>query len=1027
MKILAVRGKNLASLEDEFEIDFTKEPLKSAGIFVITGNTGSGKSTLLDALCLALFDNTPRTSRAGENVSVVDVKDKTINQKDSRTILRRGASEGYAEVDFVSLGGETFRSTWSVKRARNKVDGSMQNTEIRLVNLSSDAEMPGRKTELLVKISELIGLTFDQFTRSVLLAQGDFAAFLKAKQSEKAELLEKLTGTEIYSRISATIYEKSKEAERNHQLLKEQIQGVELLSDEQIETLTSENKSVEKELLTIKSESDLLSRKIKWITDAETLQNNVLQAEKALIDTQKAIEEAKPRYDYMARIEIVREISDVFNDRKNTEKQLEENRLNLEKKKSEYESDTKTLMQAETNYAVFREDAEKLNREIDRIEPEVIKARALDVQITGAEVNAKDAENELKSVQSSNEQIAGRIQTTEKEIEDAKIRKENLSRWFEAHHAYRNIVPKADLIIALLDDVKTTEEQIASNRIGRKNNESGLKREAEKAAELKQESERLNKLLPAEIFELRTKLKDGTPCPVCGSLFHPMRDSIDEQSLAETELNKAKESVSKETAFLTENMNKRSVEIARLNALIETGETRLADARTKIKDYLSDLLPRREDFEPEEMRLTLKNTAEQWAKNTADAVKTAGIIDTKSTLLQSEQNNWKEAEKNTAIKKKKHADSVEILQKLQNERTQLLSGKSVDEVSARYAEQKKETAEKLKQASDLTTALETKQKTLKGIITQLTDETERLDRRCASLRVTIENWLNEKNDPYIREQLSELLTKDNRQLETEKQFLSDLKNKATIAEATLAERNHRLNNHKKAETRPESDEETIAVLSETIDEKNAKTEQNTKRLAEINVAFIAHHKGKEKIKRFEKELIEKEKLSENWKKLNDLLGSANGSKFKEMAQGYTLDALLGYANKHLNELSPRYKLQRIPDTLALQVVDSDMLEEIRTVHSLSGGESFLLSLSLALGLSSLSSDRMHVESLFIDEGFGALDIDTLRIAMDALERLQMQGRKIGVISHVAEMTERIVTRIEVVKMVNGRSRVVVGG
>lgn len=123
MKILAIRGKNLASLEGEFEIDFTTEPLKSAGIFAITGSTGAGKSTLLDALCLALFDDTPRTSRAKENIAIPDVRDKFINQKDCRTVLRRGTGEGYAEVDFLSLGGEKFRSRWMVKRARGRADG----------------------------------------------------------------------------------------------------------------------------------------------------------------------------------------------------------------------------------------------------------------------------------------------------------------------------------------------------------------------------------------------------------------------------------------------------------------------------------------------------------------------------------------------------------------------------------------------------------------------------------------------------------------------------------------------------------------------------------------------------------------------------------------------------------------------------------------------------------------------------------------------------------------------------------------
>ena len=168
-------------------------------------------------------------------------------------------------------------------------------------------------------------------------------------------------------------------------------------------------------------------------------------------------------------------------------------------------------------------------------------------------------------------------------------------------------------------------------------------------------------------------------------------------------------------------------------------------------------------------------------------------------------------------------------------------------------------------------------------------------------------------------------------------------------------------------------------------------------------------------------------VSDRWAKLNELAGSADGAKFRRIAQGYTLDVLLNYANIQLRGLTHRYRLERVPDTLALQVIDQDMCDEVRTVHTLSGGESFLVSLALALGLSALSSNRMKVESLFIDEGFGSLDTDTLRVAMDALENLRTQGRKIGVISHVQEMTERIPVQIKVKRSNNGRSILSVQG
>jgi exonuclease SbcC len=168
-------------------------------------------------------------------------------------------------------------------------------------------------------------------------------------------------------------------------------------------------------------------------------------------------------------------------------------------------------------------------------------------------------------------------------------------------------------------------------------------------------------------------------------------------------------------------------------------------------------------------------------------------------------------------------------------------------------------------------------------------------------------------------------------------------------------------------------------------------------------------------------------IEDRWARLAELIGSADGKKFRNYAQQFTLDVLLGYANAHLAQLAPRYQLERIDNpaqpSLGLLVRDLHMGDEKRSVHSLSGGESFLVSLAMALGLASLSSNRVRVESLFIDEGFGSLDAETLRVAMDALDGLQSMGRKVGVISHVQEMTERIATRIVVQPAASGRSAV----
>jgi exonuclease SbcC len=161
-------------------------------------------------------------------------------------------------------------------------------------------------------------------------------------------------------------------------------------------------------------------------------------------------------------------------------------------------------------------------------------------------------------------------------------------------------------------------------------------------------------------------------------------------------------------------------------------------------------------------------------------------------------------------------------------------------------------------------------------------------------------------------------------------------------------------------------------------------------------------------------------------RLNVLIGSADGKRFRTFAQSLTLEALLLAANEHLSTLAPRYRLRRAEvarEPLELLVVDRDLADELRPVASLSGGETFLVSLALALGLSSLASDRLRIDSLFIDEGFGTLDPETLEIALSTLDALQSEGRQVGIISHVQGIGERIGARVLVERVGGGASRV----
>ena len=223
MKILSIKGKNLASIEGEFHIDFRSEPLRSAGIFAITGSTGAGKTTLLDAMCIALFYKSPRTHKAKANKSTE--KEENLKENDCRNILRHGTGEGYAEVEFLALNGKEYRSRWSVNRARNSSNGNIQAAKYELFCITDNQFLTNSKKENEKTIERLVGLNYEQFTRAVLLAQGEFSAFLKASPNEKADILEKLTGTEIYARISERIYQKSKEADIALNIIVEQQKG----------------------------------------------------------------------------------------------------------------------------------------------------------------------------------------------------------------------------------------------------------------------------------------------------------------------------------------------------------------------------------------------------------------------------------------------------------------------------------------------------------------------------------------------------------------------------------------------------------------------------------------------------------------------------------------------------------------------------------------------------------------------------------------------------------------------------------
>jgi exonuclease SbcC len=305
VRVLAIRGKNIASLAGDFEVDFQREPLASAGLFAICGPTGSGKSTLLDALCLALYDNTPRLKRAtGRAVNLPDVRDETVSPQDPRNLLRRGASEGYAEVDFLGNDNVEYRSRWSVRRARGRADGRLQASDMSLARLVDGHPAAGSlKGEVLSEIERRLGLGFDQFSRAVLLAQNEFTAFLHADDNARAELLELLTGTDTFTALSIRAFNRCKAEQQALDDLGRRAGDQRPLDDGARTVVEHEATHARKTAERLGGERDRLDGQLRWHADREAALALEGQAQNDVEHAARAIEDIEPRRTHLTRVQ----------------------------------------------------------------------------------------------------------------------------------------------------------------------------------------------------------------------------------------------------------------------------------------------------------------------------------------------------------------------------------------------------------------------------------------------------------------------------------------------------------------------------------------------------------------------------------------------------------------------------------------------------------------------------------------------------------------------------------------------------
>jgi len=302
MKILAIRLKNLASLAGPVELDFTAEPLASAGLFAITGPTGAGKSTLLDALCLALFGAVPRLSKTGRDGKVPDV-DGELSTGDPRTLLRRGTGAGFAEVDFVGIDGRRYRARWEANRARDKAGAKLQHSRQSLRDLDNDQLLTSQKSEYKGLLETCLGLNFEQFTRAVLLAQSEFSAFLKADDNERSELLEKLTDTALYTRLGKRAFEKSRDARDAHKQLQDQVGNTAPLSAEDREALDQQYSEALGQLRTEQARLKQFEQQRQWHQESQRLQGDQQAAAEQLQQAEQRAQQLGEQRDTLVRLD----------------------------------------------------------------------------------------------------------------------------------------------------------------------------------------------------------------------------------------------------------------------------------------------------------------------------------------------------------------------------------------------------------------------------------------------------------------------------------------------------------------------------------------------------------------------------------------------------------------------------------------------------------------------------------------------------------------------------------------------------
>ena len=1125
MKLQKLIIHNIASIEDAI-IDFEAQPLAGSEVFLITGKTGAGKSTILDAICLALFADTPRLENTQMQGKTKDV-DSKLELDDTRQLMRRNTGEAYVSLTFTGSNGVHYEAQWKVWRSRNKPTGNLQGKSWSLKNIDTGNTID-KDVYIRAEMKAAIGLDFNQFCRTTLLAQGEFTKFLNSKDDEKAAILEKITGVDIYAKVGKKVFEVTGQKEQLWKDAKQQVEGIHTLSDDEVAAKKEEMAGIDAQYKALKETVDADKAKLQWIkTDAE-LTKAIVTATEEHKQAQAVVESD----DFKTKELLVRQWNTTIDARSwlTAKKGAESSKMQQQKALSALESDYVGVL---GGYAFAEQEKQQKEADIKAItaliESEKDKHRVYEnaQTIVGYMSTVSDGRKKIASSQTdiAKEKKAlaeelkpafDKAQETLKEAQESFRKQEAEIRAQEEALAalnlgglrmqrdknkelIQNIGTAFDRIESLDKEKKRRQETSASlegNRVEIEQkqkdvelmepqiHDAKVKMDACKEM-LDKQSDTINKFAKT----LRQKLHIGDVCSVCrqeitselphedelaklvGGLSDAFNEAetaykklVDERNKLEAEIKTAtknyqtaKEAFEKDnsvetaeqkvvaackacgigeyddttTAALNELKGKADATIKEVEAKIAEGEGKdsaIKEQRKALDKFRVEILDLRvKDAQTAEKTINdckgRISTHEELVRTKKEDVSKAE--ETASSLIVGQWTiDWRDKPKEFAELLKEQAETyqknVKLSQALANSLSEIANSCKmvkdvIDEIGQLMPAWKEFTASgKVKQTDLLKKANDVKSKT-SASLAQLQQAEETAKVNCQQLDSFLDNHkdisierLNALND-YTATQISDtnaLLGADRENVLAKKTLMKDAVKKQ--------------NDHLKE--KPELQEgDTI----DTLDARIKGQEPKLIEIAEKKGAISQELKADEENKKSRGKLIEEvEKRSaeyQKWSRMNQLIGDATGNKFRKIAQSYVLTSLIHSANSYMKTLTDRYTLKVAPGTFVISLEDAYQGYVSRAASTISGGESFLVSLSLALALSDIGQ-QLAVDTLFIDEGFGTLSGEPLQNAINTLRSLHTRsGRHVGIISHVEELQERIPIQIQVIQEGNNSS------